>query len=365
MIVGVFSPLINWCGGAEWVAINVINTLKEQGHSVVLLTNKLLDQEKISRIFNTKISVDQQIVFPFAFFSPSNYHNIYTDCFRSFLLKLKCDLMIDTYSNAILPGMDVAYIHYPLIGLLRNRSNLLRNKLFYYPYCKFLESTKNNLNKKVFIVNSEFTAKAVKETFNASSYVLYPPVSNEILTHNEIEMNRRRDNNVLTISRISREKNLWLIPYIAQNTRKDISFTIAGLMDSTDVLDSLLELIRRLGVTNKVNIVPNLTRDNLRELMLNSKVYLHTKVNEHFGVSIVEAMASGCIPLVHDSGGAKEFVLPEYRYRNMEEAAEKVEKAIDSWSTSQAVTMWQSVQRFSEKYFSHKLLKIIKLHFPR
>ncbi len=44
---------------------------------------------------------------------------------------------------------------------------------------------------------------------------------------------------------------------------------------------------------------------------------------EHFGISIVEAMALGCLPIVHDSGGMREFVPAQYRYTSIEQAAEK------------------------------------------
>ena len=64
MIVGVFSPNINWCGGAEWVAVNIINVLKENGHQVVVLTDNPLNQSRFQSVFNRKVSVDQQIIFP-------------------------------------------------------------------------------------------------------------------------------------------------------------------------------------------------------------------------------------------------------------------------------------------------------------
>jgi glycosyltransferase involved in cell wall biosynthesis len=53
-------------------------------------------------------------------------------------------------------------------------------------------------------------------------------------------------------------------------------------------------------------------------------------VGEHFGISIVEAMALGCIPVVHDSGGMREFVPTQYRYRTIEQAAEKITATFSS-----------------------------------
>ncbi len=365
MIVGILSPLINRCGGAEWVALNIIAALKENEHQVVLLTDESINQNKFSEIFNRTITIDQQIVFPLALFPPADSRNVYTDAIRAKLLKLKCDLLIDTYSCAILPGTDISYIHYPILNNLQNEFSYLRNRVFYYPYRRFLDISHKNIQKKIFLVNSRFTAKAVKEIFNVDSYVLYPPVSKDILYPSEIALNQQRDNSVITISRISNEKNLTLIPFIAKDARKNIKFKIAGLLDSREVFNSLLRLANNLGVSQKVKLFPNLARDRLRQLLLNSKVYLHPKVNEHFGISIIEAMASGCIPVVHDSGGAKEFVPRQFRYKNLKEAVEKVEKAIDNWSPEKATKISKYAQRFSEKNFSKSFIEIFNSYSKR
>jgi hypothetical protein len=49
--VGIFHPPINVCGGAELVAITMINSLKNSGYQTVVLTNEHIDQRKIKRIF--------------------------------------------------------------------------------------------------------------------------------------------------------------------------------------------------------------------------------------------------------------------------------------------------------------------------
>jgi glycosyltransferase involved in cell wall biosynthesis len=55
-------------------------------------------------------------------------------------------------------------------------------------------------------------------------------------------------------------------------------------------------------------------------------------------VSIVEAMASGCIPIVHNSGGPREFVPHRLRFDTLEEAATKIEKAILQWTPQQTTS---------------------------
>jgi glycosyltransferase involved in cell wall biosynthesis len=54
---------------------------------------------------------------------------------------------------------------------------------------------------------------------------------------------------------------------------------------------------------------------------------------EHFGIAPMEALASGCVTLVHDSGGSGEFVLPEFRWKTFEDLRSTIAKLVDSSDT--------------------------------
>ena len=90
---------------------------------------------------------------------------------------------------------------------------------------------------------------------------------------------------------------------------------------------------------------------------------MHPRVNEHFGISIVEGMALGCTPVTHNSGGSIEFVPRNFRYDSFEEAAKGVEKAIDDWSPVQARTTSEYTQKFDEKTFSKEFISFFNSHF--
>ncbi len=358
MILGIFHPHLNGCGGSVWVALKIIQTLKEHGHQLILLTDSKLNSTKFANIFNEKINVDKQIIFPLRFFPPQDFHNIYTDAIRSKLLKSKCEILIDTYSNSLLPGMDVAYIHYPIMESL-NEFPGLRNKIFYYPHKTFLSYSHKNNTEKLIFANSKFTAEAIKNSLNLTSHVLYPPV---ILNQSRKEFNPKREDTVLTISRIAFDKNLEIIPHVAKYSKKGTSFIITGLYDHAKPFKSLQVLIKNLGVADKVKIIPNISRTRLNDLLFNCKVYFHTKINEHFGISIIEAMSSGCIPIVHNSGGPKEFVSSNLRYETIEEAAMKIDAAIENWSVTKAYRLSQTTQKFSESNFCKRFTEIFNKH---
>lgn len=361
--VGVFSPVINWCGGAEWVTVNIIDALKEAGHRVILLTNKSLDYKKFVSMFHKEVSVDQQIIFPFEFFPSADYHNIYTDAIRLFLLKSKCELLVDSYSGAVLPGMDISYFqNYPLLKAVETGLPYLRNKLYFYPYQNYLSFCKDDLSNKLFFANSKFIADAIKVELGITPHVLYPSVSDFILNQEQSQLDQKKDT-VVTIARISKGKNLEIIPQIAKLTNKNVSFIIAGLLDSQKALNSLIKIKKELNLFDKLKIMVNVERSVLRKILFQSKVYLHSAVDEPFGISIVEAMSSGCIPIVHDSGGPREFVPRKLRYKTPDEAAKNVEKAIANWSTAKADKFSKDAKRFSEDNFSNQFLTVFNSYF--
>ena len=360
--MGVFSPVINWCGGAEWVAINMITALKEHGHQVIVLSDKPLNQNKFLHVFGRTLSADQQMIFPFKCFSSTDYHNIYTDAIRCLMLKTKCEIVIDTFSNAILPKVMVSYIHHPLLTRVKAALPNTRNKAFFYPYKRYLTFSKNKVSNKLIFANSRFTADAIKTEIGINPHVLYPPITNEILNHSMEDFEKQKEINVITVSRICHQKGLEIIPHIAKLCNREISFTIVGLLDSQEALNSIVKLAKDLKVSERVKIITNIDRTHLRRLLLKSKVYLHTAINEHFGISIVEAMASGCIPVVHNSGGPKEFVPSNQRFNNIDEAADMVGKAVDSWSPTQSRKFSKMAERFCENNFSKQFIDIFHSH---
>jgi len=133
LIIGIFHPLLNACGGAEWVAVNIINNLKRAGHRIVVLNNEKTDQQKIKRLFGRRVDANDEIILPFQLFHDGDLHNVYTDGLRALFLRTKCDVLIDTQSNALLPAADISYIHFPLVGRLRVSKSRLPF-LYFHPY---------------------------------------------------------------------------------------------------------------------------------------------------------------------------------------------------------------------------------------
>jgi alpha-1,2-mannosyltransferase len=356
--VGIFHPTLNACGGAEWVAVKIINALAKKGHETVVLTNDRVNQNRIKALFGEEAHIGSQFVFPFKPFPPTDLHNIYTDGIRTLLLETKCDILIDTESNALLPGVNITYIHFPILGRLEDykKENLksVRARLLYFEPYRLYERRESRNAKRIIFSNSMYTGNAMRR-FGMQPTLLYPPIA-RVFYVNQDE-NPARENCVVTVARIDKQKRLTTIPEIAKLTNKRIRFLIIGIKQNQQDFNSIIESIERNKVSDRVEVQTDVPQQELQKILRKSKIYLHTSRGEHFGVSLAQAMASGCIPIAYDAGGPKEFVPREFRFTELQDAARKIETAVFGWTLEESKRITKIAEAFSEDNFSSNFLK--------
>src|SRR2546430_11402919 len=105
-------------------------------------------------------------------------------------------------------------------------------------------------------------------------------------------------------------------------------FYVCGTLADFEYYEYLRRTVSDRKLAN-VHLEANIRSESLVKLLASAKIYLHTRVDEGFGISIVEAMAAGCLPIVHESGGppflvgrlGKTYTTPPEAGRGDEEGA--------------------------------------------
>ena len=148
---------------------------------------------------------------------------------------------------------------------------------------------------------------------------------------------------------------------------------IGGCRDEGDYerVDALKQLAESLDIAQKVEFRVNLDYGVLRDCLRDAVVGLHTMIDEHFGIGIVEYMAAGVIAVANNSGGpAADIVVPTigasgqmeptgYLASSAEEYANAIVNVL-TISTKErekmATAARKSVRRFSEKAFDESFI---------
>lgn len=155
-------------------------------------------------------------------------------------------------------------------------------------------------------VNSEYMRLLAIRYWNKDVYVLSPPVFIEKYQKFVKNLSERGDY-IICFGRISPEKRyevaIKALSFSALKPR--LKLLIAGALDYNDhskimYLRSLLNLAKRYGV--KLEVKLNVDERTKIELLSRALAYIHTAIGEHFGITVVEAMATGTPVIVHSSG---------------------------------------------------------------
>jgi len=160
-----------------------------------------------------------------------------------------------------------------------------------------------------------------------------------------------------------RELMIWQLR-IAEKI-PELKFKICGAADTQlqkIVLDGIKRKAAEIGLSN-VEFHSNLSTSDLKKLLHSSKYFLHTMKNEDFGIAVCEAIASGCIPIVHDSGGPREIVTNRVlRFTTIQEAVNIIRKCEEGYPMdSMRKALLERIFMFSEQHFQERLLKLIWL----
>ena len=360
MKIGFFSPTINKIGGGELVTLNMIRALKKKDHKVVIYSSNKINQSSIQNFLGEKINYYEEIIIGPNCLDPYSLENIYPNLLKSFIFKHKCDFLIDTFSDAVFPWSNAVYFQKN-----ERAKRLPKNMkgLFFIPYKAYLNNFKNQKRAEnvTLMACSQFAARSIQRSSGQKVNVLYPPVSDFFKLKSGGNM---KSDMVATVSRISSDKRPESIASIAKLSQRDLSFVIIGSCRSVNELTVLRKLkddIRQLGIEKKVKLLINVSKEKQREILQKAKIYLHPHVPyEGFGISVVEAMSAGCVPIVPDTGGLKEIVPKRLRYSNVNEAAFLVEKTLDNWSSSQAIESKNSAEKFNQDRFCEEFISLMK-----
>ncbi len=384
---------MNPCGGGERLTLLTMQAVLEMGFDIDLTTLDIPNITKLENAFGKDIASAIKSV------KKINVLKIFDEqSIKNNIEKNRYDLIINThgdiapyYSKSFSKSNAITYCHFPSAkffiqsedkdylerhlklnrtsittafndeALEKNYSNIKVYDSFNLPkYLKWLKDVYDNMIKNsTLLTNSEFSRRAISEAYDIDHIiVLSPPVdiqtfrdSGFLSSSSNNGCEEKREDLIVVVSRIDSSKKVEnAIKFAKLLKDNDIGkgMIIAGNLDpyNYDYYLYLKRMIVDFGLVDYVKFEIDASFDKLLSILKKSKVYFHPRTGEHFGMSIVEAMSAGLIPIVSDVGGQTEFVPPKYHYHTLEQATQIASSAFNA-SYSERFKISNSVNKFS------------------
>jgi glycosyltransferase involved in cell wall biosynthesis len=346
-----YSPYLHILGGGERYILSFVSYLSSK-YEVTLFASKECIQ-KAKTILN--IPLENIILLPPNEFTHKNF-------LQRYLFLKKYDILFYMTDGSVpLGGARNNYIivqspaHMPTISLF-NRFKLHRWKIICY---------------------SQYMQNIISKNLGEKAMILNPSID---IAKFSCDVNRKK-NYILTVGRFFQglhdKKQEEMIDIFIRNYRKNFNgwefILIGGATEESS--KKLIKQLRNKIKGYPVKILINIPFSQLVEYYKLSKIYWHAagfgedlekhpEKAEHFGITTIEAMSAGCVPIVFGAGGQKDIIRDKHNgYFWLKEK----ELILHTRRLIQNQTAWTNASRFAKKdaiqfapnNFYEKLEKII------
>jgi alpha-1,2-mannosyltransferase len=376
---------LNSGGGSERLALTTLETLKESGYIVDIVTFSYPQWHKIRTTYGLH-QINENV-------REIRVHDGITSfldtCFTDKSSDVKTyQLVINTHGDLLpyynpsecLSGTTkvLTYCHYPVLPSLISQRKYNFFRLTSKGEFGHLSESDPSMDAVAFraldvynqmikgttvLTNSFFSQRAIKSLYaDVEPTVLSPPV--DVQTFRSVLQKFPRQNKIVVLSRYSPDKKIELALEIARklkNSQFSFEMVVVGTLskDEYEYYYYIGELINKYELDELVKLKVNVELSELLNILGTSKIILHPTFKEPFGIAVAEGVSSGLIPVVPTMGGNSEFVPQRFQFGNTNQAAEII---VDVMGSEQElrVKLSHSMDEFSKHKFKSKLIGLLE-----
>jgi glycosyltransferase involved in cell wall biosynthesis len=222
------------------------------------------------------------------------------------------------------------------------------------------------------IVNSEFTNFWVRKYWKRSSNVIYPPIETPVT------LNIKKNDDIVCIGRFNQGKRskkqeviIQVVIDLIKNKTIKSKLHLIGYIQDNDYFNAL----KLQSKDYPIYFYDKCSSEKRNEILNNSAIFISAcgfeideekepMYLEHYGISVVEAMSFGCIPLVIGKGGHKETVenkINGYHWQTIEELKENIVELFENNLLREEMSLnaFEKSKLYSYDCLQNSILKLI------
>lgn len=352
MKIGIYDPYLDDLGGGEKYMMTIASCLAKE-HDISVFWDNKNDIQIVSERFSIdlyKTTIEKNL------FSPA------ISSFERVIKTRKYDAIIILSDGSIpLVGAKKLFVHIQQpLQHMQTRSLFEKLKL-------------SRVN--AFFCNSSYTKSYIERKFGISLQVIFPPVALHVEKMPKIN----------TILHVGRFRSVHGADYKKQSVMvqafkdmvdkglKNWKFVLAASVHEED-MDTFGKM-EKSAKGYPISFLINKTNKELWEAYSKAKIYWHAsgfgedlekhpELAEHFGISTVEAMGAGTVPVVINAGGQKEIVIDGQNgllwntLKELEQKTLQLTKDTKLWKKL-SENAKKTAEQFSEERFCKEIRELL------
>lgn len=230
------------------------------------------------------------------------------------------------------------------------------------------------------IANSKYTEGWIKKRWKLNAdEIVYPPVDMQYKGKPV-----KKENIILSVSRFEETGSKKQLELIKEFKKLDLGknwklILAGGALQNSKYLGRVKNLIKMLGVN--AEIYENISNSDLKKLYSRAKIFWHacglgvdeTKnphLIEHFGMTTVEAMQNGCVPVVINGGGQREIIehgINGFKFKNEKELRKLTMRLISSEKLREDISKMaqKTAKKYNKANFQTHLNSMVSSHIQQ
>ena len=337
MKAGIYDPYLDTLGGGERYTLTVADCLSKAGYQVDVFWKDKSIKRRIKERLNIKV---ERINFTPRTFNSSGYDLIF--------------FLSDGSIPFLSSKQNILHFQVPFHGVggkkLLNRVKLRRISHI--------------------VCNSNFTKRFIDKEYGVNSLILYPPVAVDSFKP------LTKENIILSVGRFTdllhnKRQDVLIEAFKKMKIKGWKLMIVGGDEEGKRYVANLKKKSQRFPI----EIITNPRFDDLKRFYGQSKIFWtaagfgfdeekEPEKAEHFGITTVEAMAAGCVPIVIKKGGQPEIVSEGRNgllWTSEEELREKTLRMVNNQSEWLKLSMaaQKRAKDFSQERFCEEIQKLL------